>query len=84
MVQINTLRRPLRSVLALTALAALSVGLQGCLAAAAGGMAVGAAGAVVGTAGAVTVGTARVTGHVVASGVRAATGSGRERQDRRR
>lgn len=84
MTQMNPRFRPPRALLAAATAAALSLGLQGCLAAAAGGMAVGAAGAVVGTAGAVTVGTARVTGHVVATGVRAATGSGRDRQDRRR
>jgi hypothetical protein len=51
--------------------------LQGCLAAAA----VGAAGTVASTAVGVTVGAARVGGHVVASGARAVTGSGRHRDD---
>lgn len=72
-----------RSLLLATLIVAMPA-LQGCLAVAAGGMAVGAAGAVVGTAGAVTVGAAKVSGHVVASGVRAATGSGRDREERRR
>ena len=51
--------------------------LQGCLAVAA----VGAAGTVASTAVGVTVGAARIGGHVVASGARAVTGSGRHHDD---
>ncbi len=76
--------RRLRPALVLIALAPLTLGLQGCLAMAVGGAVVGVTGAVVGTAGSVAVGTARVGGHVVASGVRAATGSGRDRDEEQR
>jgi hypothetical protein len=68
-------------ILAIIATIPAVLALQGCVAMAVGGAAVGVAGAVVGTAGAVTIGAAKAGGHVVASGVRAATGSGHHGDD---
>ena len=80
MIQVRPTPNRVRLTLIGGALIVMALSTQGCLAMAAGGAVVGAAGVVVGTAGAVTVGAAKLGGHVVASGVRAATGSGRDRR----
>ena len=80
MIQSHFIPNRARRMSMIGVLIAMALSTQGCLAMAAGGVVVGAAGAVVGTAGAVTVGAAKLGGHVVASGVRAATGSGHDRR----
>jgi Trk-type K+ transport system membrane component len=78
---VQSIQRPTLRTLAIIAALPAVLALQGCVAMAVGGAAVGVAGAVVGTTAAVTVGAARVGGHVVASGVRATTGSGRHHDE---
>ena len=65
------------------AISVLAVLTQGCVVMAVGGAAVAVTGAVAGAAGSVAVGTARFGGHVVASGARAASGTGNQ-DDRRK
>ena len=69
-------QRPIKSALAMAALAVLAVGLQGCLAASVAGAGIGVAGAAVGTAAKVGGAAVHVTGSAVGAVGHAVTGGG--------